>query len=130
MPRGFRKDIQATKEAHFKDKRSFVALEKLTHPLPVPTKHLILYGLDVVPARDAAIKRSAIKNGEPRCQICGCHVSDYLGDMAPNKLELDHILSKPWNRCWCPENLRILCHKCHAEKHANRKPWAVLEVSE
>lgn len=125
MPRGFKVDLFTTARMKFLDKRSFVSQAKRTahsHNDWEAVGHLILYGKDVLPAREDAIRRSAFRNGVARCQICGCLVNDHVSETAPNKLELDHILSKPWERCWCPENLRILCHKCHSEKHAERAP--------
>lgn len=123
--RGFKRDNETTRLYGFKDRRSFVSLPKvMPHTNGVELSHIIAYGVDVIPIREECLKRSAIKNGEPRCKKCGVRVSDFVSETHPLRAEMHHIFHKPGERCWCQANLEILCHRTHAEQHANRRPWA------
>jgi 5-methylcytosine-specific restriction endonuclease McrA len=102
-------DVERTKAS----RRSKVFLSRFSywstriHP---GTDHQCIYlaGVDCEPAY-----RSAIMEAKGRCQLCGTWTLN---------LEVDHIEHKTKaSRCWCPENLRAICIKCHRERHPRVK---------
>ncbi len=116
MPRGFRRDREATLVAAFLDPRSFVSLPTVAcQPERGRIAHRILYGDDVGLVRKRVFARN--KN----CYFCGkpCKETD----------DMHHIRNKPSERCWCDENL-AMAHKwtCHSLHHT--QPPSALETWE
>lgn len=119
--RGFKKDIQDTAAAKFRDRggrhrkcRSFISLPKVTpHTNGVPQPHLILYGVDKGPIRAQIFERSRKANGVARCWNCGVMVAETPEEEIPQKGEWDHAENAPALRCDCPENGRVACAGCH-----------------
>jgi hypothetical protein len=123
MPRGFKKDIQATKSARYEDDRSFVSLPKIIpNGCPNIVHHLVLYGLeDKKPIRAEIFRRNREENGGKNCcWKCGKVFFDGESEslMHPeHRGEWDHICNKPGRRCDCPENGRVACRACHKKEH-------------
>jgi len=122
MPRGFQIDVPATEAAYKKGLlidskgRSFISKPKLIEgENDEPQPHMILAGPDATNVRMHVFRRE--KN---KCQRCGLLVTwgseDYMAG------ELHHIRHKPWNRCWCPGNLELVCRRCHRGEHSARAP--------
>lgn len=140
MPRGFKVDSTRTQLAHegmdslfpsvMADSRSFISLPKATtHTNGVAQPHLILYGKDKGIIRKVIFHLNRLMNGRNQCWKCGRSVSeDIVGFSTLGHWH--HLSSKPSERCDCADNGIVLCWDCHEAEHANRKPWAVLEVSE
>ena len=108
--RGFKKSIEETDAARFKDYRSFVSLPKMG------VTHLVLYGADVEPQRRAVYERD-----RGLCQIQGPNCLRRV--LAWDEFHLHHINHKPGERCWCEHNLQVACEPCHKEQHV-RIHWS------
>lgn len=121
MSRGFKEDTYATMCARFEDERSFISQPKHTHgDHAVP--HLILYGrLDKGPVRAKIFQRNRaqFRDGYPRCAKCNRIVSESSESRCGG--EWHHIRNKPGERCDCPENGEVLCHRCHRPEHPQTK---------
>jgi hypothetical protein len=129
--RGFKKDGPATAEAYKKGllidvkRRSFISQAKLIDgENEVPEPHLLLFGADKSRARIALFQRE-----NNRCQKCRCIVvwgSDEFGwSEYGERGEMQHVRDKPWNKCDCPRNLVLSCHRCHqgqGSEHYKRRP--------
>ena len=120
MPRGFRKDTDATMCARFEDKRSFISLPKLTHGTDAES-HLILYGKDKAILRAEIFRRNRaqFRDGYPRCAKCNRIVSELSESSCGG--EWHHIRNKPGERCDCAENGEVLCRRCHRPEHPQTK---------
>lgn len=131
MPRGFKRDEPATEAAYKKGllidikHRSFISQPKLIEgENEAPEAHLLLFGADKTKARMWLFQRE-----NNRCQKCRCVVvwgSDEFGwseyGMAG---EWSHVRDKLWNKCDCPGNAMLLCHRCHqgvGSEHYKRRP--------
>lgn len=121
--RGFKRDNTMTELARegftsslplLLDRRSFISLPK------DGKAHLILYGRDVEWARKRAIERATDYQGMMRCQCGECGgmtISDAVSEMSPIKAHMAHLKYKPWERCWCDENVAMWARICHAREH-------------
>ena len=98
-------DKEATKQAQFLDKRSYVGNRIFAHP---GTNHQCVYLF----GKDASLRRHYVvllQGG--KCKCCG-------QSCIAGSSELDHIVGgSKVNRCWCFENLQYLCRECHTKKH-------------
>lgn len=121
MPKGFRRDEQATRSANFRDPDSFVTLPKFGEP------HVILYGLDKEAQRSRLFTRE-----RSRCQRCGKRVN-WSGEFWEQG-EWSHIEDKAGKKCDCLHNAELLCHDCHqgpGSKHYQRRPqWTPAKSTE
>lgn len=131
MSRGFKRDEPATEAAYAKGllidakHRSFISQAKLIEgENDEPEPHLLLFGADKTKARMWLFQRE-----RNRCQKCRCVVvwgSDEFGWSEYGEVgEWSHIRDKPWNKCDCPKNMSLLCHRCHqgvGSEHYNRRP--------
>jgi hypothetical protein len=112
---GFKRDEQATRDAHFEDADSYVTLPKFGEP------HVILAGLDKEKQRRALFARE-----KSICQGCGRRV--YWDGEIWQKGEWSHIKDKPGEKCDCDHNAQLLCHDCHQGKgsahYARRPRWS------
>jgi hypothetical protein len=131
LSRGFKKDGPATADAYKRGllidvkRRSFISQAKLIEgENEVPEPHLLLAGADKSKARIALFQRE-----RNRCQKCKCIVvwgSDEFGwSEYGERGEMQHVRDKPWNKCDCPRNLVLSCHRCHqgqGSEHYKRRP--------
>ena len=114
MAHGFTKDVAETEINRglgiFRSRRSFVTMplkqDGGTAHLAQGSVHVILRGTDASDAWERTIERYKHK-----CAQCGSGIM----------LELDHIHGGTSGRCWCDENLRMLCkNPCHTRRHQKR----------
>lgn len=129
--RGFKRDEPATEAAYKKGllidskHRSFISQPKLIEgENDEPEPHLLLAGNDIRLARIALFVRE-----RNRCQKCRRIVvwgSDEFGWSEYGEVgEWSHVRDKLWNKCDCPQNSLLLCHKCHqgpGSEHFKRRP--------
>lgn len=133
MPRGFKRDLAATRDAYASGRlidvkrRSFISEPKaIPGECDEPQPHLILYGADRTAQRMKLFQREG-----NRCETCKCVVA-WGGD---DDREFDaefrvfgewqHIRDKGWNKCDCLANARLSCHNCHqgpGSEHFKRRP--------
>jgi hypothetical protein len=130
VPRGFKRDRQATSCVRFLDKRSFMSQEKQIGPHG--GIHFILYGADKGPMREQIFHRNRENNGgENRCVKCGRRVYEHVHEdlQAHFGGEWHHIRSKPGERCDCPQNGEVVCGGatgCHRNEHPKPR-WTAQE---
>jgi hypothetical protein len=131
VPKGFKRDKQATDAAYASGllidlrRDSFITQPKaIPGECDTPQPHLILYHADRTKARMALFLRE-----RNRCQKCKCVVvwgSDEFGWSEYGEVgEWSHVRDKTWNKCDCPGNAMLLCHRCHqgvGSEHYKRRP--------
>jgi hypothetical protein len=132
MPRGFKRDEDATLAARFEDYRSFVSQPKaINGECDVPRPHVVLYGrADKARVRKIIFEKNRQENGGiNRCWNCRKLVLEKAHEMFAAHFcgEWDHIRNKPGERCDCPDNGRVACPTCHRQRHV-RPRWTVDEV--
>ena len=115
-----RADVQATRDRHFTDHRSYIAGERLHPGTEHPCQYL--FGSDVGPFREAIYKRD-----EGRCQLrlkCAGEAVLPLQGSIFERWHLEHEQGGlGMSRCWCPENVRGSCWACHIEKDNRQPKW-------
>ena len=126
MPRGFKKNKRATREAlatgFLQDKGSFISQSKVIKgECEEARPHLLLEGMDKRTIRAEIFRRNrqASLDGYNHCWKCSLLVTEAQGS-APwlgSKGEWDHIRNKAGERCDCPENGRVACRDCHKKRH-------------
>jgi hypothetical protein len=130
MPRGFKKNERATREAlatgFLQDKGSFISQPKaIKGECEGPKPHLVLKrgSADMAVVRAEIFRRNRAKyKGGCRCEGCGDEVFEHLEDSEVGKWgmqrgEWHHIRNKAGERCDDPENGEVICHRCHSERH-------------
>lgn len=129
MPRGFQKDLAATRDAYARGllidvkRRSFISQPKaIPGECETPQPHLLLYGADKTAQRMKLFQRE-----NNRCEVCNSVLSwggeESYGD--PFVGEWMHLRDKPWNKCDCPINASLRCHEHHqgsGTAHYARRP--------
>ncbi len=123
--RGFKRDVSVTSEAldygTLADHRSFISQPKIIKgECEKPEPHLILYGKDKGPIRAEIFRRNREANGGVnRCWKCSKQVFEFITSDGVEEWrgEWDHIRNKPGERCDCPANGRVVCRKCHSDRH-------------
>jgi hypothetical protein len=97
MSRGFKRNHEATAQAGFHSKASFISLDG----------HLVLYGADKKPIRLLIYQRD-----RGICRECGHTAGWFRG-------EWHHVANEHNNfrRCDCPEGGEWVCGPCHRKKH-------------
>lgn len=95
-------DVEATEDAHFEDRRSYI-----THD-----GHEYLFGADV-----GARRREVYERDGGKCQAAGC------GKWLPwDEAQMHHRKGGLSGRCTCMHNLEIQCPSHHGERHV-RPMW-------
>jgi hypothetical protein len=124
MPRGFKVNRWATRQARFSDSRSFVSISKaIPGECDKPKPHVLLYGKDKTMMRDRIFQRNRdANNGLYRCDGCTNQVAkdEYPSWTPPghNGLgEWHHVRHRAGERCDCMANATILCRLCHRPRH-------------
>jgi len=131
MPRGFKRDAEATRlrqpqvvdgvlkldmrlgaeTRSFLDKRSFVSLPKNG------MAHEILYGRDVMLRRMEVYKRDR--------GMCQLRLSKHCTRrLEYETFDLEHERGGLCERCWCLHNLRASCRPCHIIKDGRQPRWS------
>jgi hypothetical protein len=97
----FKKDAEATKAQNYRSKYSYVS--RRIHP---GTLHQCEYlaGLEDIGARRTLVFMRDLFT----CVDCGLKEGWY-----DNALELAHGGHTKISRCWCMENLKTKCRRCH-----------------
>jgi 5-methylcytosine-specific restriction endonuclease McrA len=112
MPRGHKRDMEATKVMGFADKRSFISLDG----------ELFLYGKDWGPHREKLFART-----QGQCENIKLSI---WTDFCPNRITLEtmeahHVIPRGKGGSDDLSNLLAICFGCHRAEHVGRNPrWS------